>query len=85
MAQGTLKADAIEFGDLAVTKLKSKVRLYPKQVFADDLDLKCYGGNATGNLSLNFGGANLAYSIDAQLKGVNVAGISECLPAGQRA
>jgi uncharacterized protein involved in outer membrane biogenesis len=72
VAQGTLKADALQFGNLGVTKLKSKVRLYPKQVFVDDLDLQCYGGNVTGNLSLNFGGANLAYSVDARLKGVNV-------------
>ncbi len=80
MAQGTIKADALQFGDLAVTKLKSKVRLYPKQVFVDDLDLKCYGGSVTGNLSLNFGGANLAYSVDAQLKGVNVAEFLNAFP-----
>ena len=80
VAQGTLKADALQFGDLGVTKLKSKVRLYPKQVFIDDLDLKCYGGSATGNLSLNFGGANLAYSVDARLKGVNVAEFLNAFP-----
>ena len=79
-AQGTLKADALQFGDLGVTKLKSKVRLYPKQVFIDDLDLKCYGGSAAGNLSLNFGGANLAYSVDARLKGVNVAEFLNAFP-----
>jgi uncharacterized protein involved in outer membrane biogenesis len=80
VAQGTLKADALQFGDLSVTKLKSKIRLYPKQVFIDDLDLKCYGGGLTGNLSLNFGGANLAYSVDAQLKGVNVEEFLNAFP-----
>jgi len=60
--------------------LKSKVRLYPKQVFVDDLDLKGYGGTVKGNLSLNFGGANLAYTVDAQLKGVNVAEFLDTLP-----
>ncbi len=80
VAQGTLKADALQFGDLSVTKLKSKIRLYPKQVFIDDLDLKCYGGGLTGNLSLNFGGANLAYSVDAQLKGVNVGEFLNAFP-----
>ena len=80
VAQGTLRADALQFADIDVTKLKSKVRLYPKQVFVDDLDLKCYGGSATGNLSLNFGGANLAYSVDAQLKGVNVAEFLNAFP-----
>ncbi|MGD0225250.1 MAG: AsmA family protein [Terriglobia bacterium] len=80
VAHGTLKADALQFGDLAVTKLKSQVRIYPKRVFADNLDLKCYGGSITGNLSLNFGGANLAYTVDAKMKGVNVAGLLEAFP-----
>jgi uncharacterized protein involved in outer membrane biogenesis len=79
-AQGTIMADALHFGDLEVTKLKSKVRLYPKQVFVDDLNLKLYGGSTTGNLSLNFGGKNLEYSVDAQLKGVNVAEFLTAFP-----
>jgi uncharacterized protein involved in outer membrane biogenesis len=80
VAQGTIKIDASQFGPLAVTKLKSKFRLFPKQAFFDDLDLKCYGGSATGNLSLNFGGANLAYRADAQIKGVNVAEFLAAFP-----
>jgi uncharacterized protein involved in outer membrane biogenesis len=80
VAQGTLKADAVQFGPLGVTKLKSKMRLYPKQVFFDDLDLKCYNGSAAGNLSLNFGGANLAYRVDAQLKGVNIGEFLDAFP-----
>lgn len=80
VAQGTLKADTLQFSDLVVTKVKSQVRLYPKQVFVDDLDFKCYGGSATGNLSLNFVGPNLAYSVDARLKGVNVAEFLDAFP-----
>ncbi len=80
VAQGTLQADALQFGGLAVTKLKSKMRLYPKQVFFDNLDLNCYGGKATGNLSLNFGGENLSYITDAQMKGVNVAQFLNAFP-----
>jgi AsmA protein len=80
VAQGTLEADSLQFADVDVTKLKSKVRLYPKQVFVDDLDLKCYGGGVKGNLSLNFGGANLAYTVDARLKGINVAEFLNAFP-----
>jgi len=80
IAQGTLKADRLQFGDIDVTKLKSKVHLYPKQVYFDDLDLKCYGGSATGNLSLDFTGANLGYSTDARVKGVNVAEFLNAFP-----
>jgi len=63
-----------------VTKLKSQIRLYPKQVFVDNLDLKCYGGSVTGNLSLDFGGTNLAYTVDARMKGVDVAGLLNAFP-----
>jgi uncharacterized protein involved in outer membrane biogenesis len=80
VAQGTLKADRLQFGDIDVTKLKSKIRLYPKQVYFDDLDLKCYGGTAKGNLSLDFTGANLSYSTDARVKGVNVAEFLNTFP-----
>jgi AsmA protein len=80
VARGTVKADALRFGNVAATKLKSNVRLYPKQVFVDDLDMKIYGGDVTGNLSLNFGGVHLAYSVDAQLKGINVAGFLTAFP-----
>jgi len=80
VAQGTLKADQLQFGDIDVTKLKSSIRLYPKQVYFDDLDLKCYGGTATGNLSLDFTGANLGYSADARMKGVNVAEFLNTFP-----
>ena len=80
VAQGTIKVDASQFGPIAVTKFNSKFRLFPKQAFFDDLDLKCYGGNATGNLSLNFGGANLAYGADARIKGVNVAEFLAAFP-----
>lgn len=80
VAEGTFKADALQFGDVDVTKVSSKLRLYPKQVFADDLDLSCYGGTVNGNLSLNFGGANLDYGIDAKLKGINVEELLAVFP-----
>ena len=80
VAEGTLKVDALRSGLIAVTKLKSKMRLYPKQVFFDDLDMKCYSGDVTGNLSLNFGGANLRYAVDARLKGVIVAQFLDAFP-----
>jgi uncharacterized protein involved in outer membrane biogenesis len=79
-AQGTVQADSLHFGEVDVTKLKSQIRLYPKQVFVDNLDLKCYGGSVTGNLSLDFGGTNLAYTVDARMKGVDVAGLLNAFP-----
>jgi hypothetical protein len=42
--------------------------------------MNCYGGKATGYLSLNFAGENLPYSTDARLKGANVAEFLNAFP-----
>ncbi len=80
VAEGTIKADALVFGPINVTEMKSKIRVYPKQVDFDSLDLKCYSGGATGNLSLEFGGPNLAYSVDAKTEGVKIAEFLDSFP-----
>lgn len=80
VAHGDIRSDSMQFGTLVVTKLDSKFRLFPKQVFLDDLKLKCYGGSVTGNFSLDFGAANLAYTVDAKMKGVDVAGLLNAFP-----
>ncbi len=80
VAEGTIKADAVAFGPLNITKLKSKIRLYPQRVFFDDLNLNCYDGSAAGNLSLNIGAAKLAYTVDAELKGVKIAQLLDSFP-----
>ncbi|HMD99373.1 MAG TPA: AsmA family protein [Terriglobia bacterium] len=83
VAQGTLRADLLRFGTLSATTVKSKVRLFPKQVFFDDLNFNCYDGHATGNLGFNFAGQNPGYTTQAQLKGVNVAKLLEAFPDGR--
>jgi len=80
VAQGTFMADSLRFGTLLVSAVKSKVSLFPKQVFLDGLDFKCYGGSATGNLAFNFSGKNPSYTTQTQLKGVNVAKLLEAFP-----
>ncbi len=83
VAQGTLTADQLQLGTMAITSVQSKLRLYPKQVFFDNLNFKCYDGRATGNLAFNFAGQNPHYSTQAQLKGVNVAKMLEAFPSGR--
>ena len=80
MAEGTIKADALLFGPISVTRMRSTLRLFPKQVFFDNLELKCFGGRAEGNLSLNLGGANLAYAVDAKVKDVRMAEFLDSFP-----
>jgi uncharacterized protein involved in outer membrane biogenesis len=80
VAEGTLKMDSLHVMDLVVTNVKSKLRLFPKQVFIDDLDFKCYDGHATANLSFSLAGQNPHYNTDAKLGGVNVAKLLDAFP-----
>jgi len=79
-AQGTLAADAVRFQQLVATSVKSKLRLFPKQLYADDLNFTFCGGRSTGNLSLNLAGANLRYATSARLTGVDMAKLLEGFP-----
>ena len=80
VAEGTLKMDSLHVMNLVVTNVKSKLRLFPKQVFIDDLDFKCYDGHATANLSFSLAGQNPHYNTDAKLSGVNVAKLLDAFP-----
>ena len=79
-AQGTLRADSLRFGTIQATSVRTKLRLFPKQVFLDDLNFNFYGGRASGTLSFSFSGQNLRYSTDARLSGVDVAKLLEAFP-----
>ena len=79
-AEGTLRADVLRFQKIEATSLKSKLRLFTKQVFLDDLNIDFCGGRAVGNLSLDFGGPNLRYATRARLSGVDMAKLLEAFP-----
>ncbi|MFB3923756.1 MAG: AsmA family protein [Terriglobia bacterium] len=79
-AQGTLKADSLRFSTLQATSVRSKLRLFPKQVFFDDLNFNLYDGHAAGSLSFNFAGQNPRYSTNTKISGVNVAKLLEAFP-----
>jgi len=80
VAEGTLKVDSVNVLNLVVTNVKSKLRLFPKQVFFDDLDFKCCDGHAVENLSFSLAGQNPHFNTDAKLDGVNVAKLLDAFP-----
>jgi AsmA family/AsmA-like C-terminal region len=80
VAHGTLDADALSFGDLQATNVKSHVRLYPKQFYLDNVAMKVYQGTAQGALAFNFAGTSPRYNINAKCQGVNVAQFLEAFP-----
>lgn len=79
-AQGNLAAKSLRFGNLQVTSVKSKLRLFPKQVYFDNLTFDLYDGHALGDLAFNFAGRNPRYSAAAKLSGVNMAKLLEAFP-----
>jgi AsmA family/AsmA-like C-terminal region len=79
-AQGTLSAKTLDFSNLQVTSVKSKLRLYPKQIFFDDLNFNLYDGHAAGALDFNFAGRSPRYNTHAKLSGVNMAKLLEAFP-----
>jgi uncharacterized protein involved in outer membrane biogenesis len=79
-AQGTLAAKSLMFSNLQVTSVKSKLRLYPKQVYFDDLNFDVYDGHAAGALNFNFAGKNPRYNTQAKLKGVNMEKLTNAFP-----
>lgn len=79
-AEGNLAAESLRFGALQVTSVKSKLRLFAKQVHFDGLIFDLYGGHSTGELSFNFAGQNPRYSASARLSGVDMARLLEAFP-----
>ena len=79
-AQGSLKADSLQFDTLQCTAFKSKIRIYAKKILLDEIRMKLDGGQATGTLALDFAGPNLHYATDVQIRGVDVARLLESFP-----
>jgi len=79
-AEGTLELDTLHVLNIAVTELKSKLRLFPKQVLLDGWELTCYGGRGSGNVSFVFNGPNPSYNTQARLSGVNMANLLDAFP-----
>jgi uncharacterized protein involved in outer membrane biogenesis len=79
-AEGSLSAKSLMFSNLKVTSVESKLRLFPKQVFFDDLNFDLYDGHAAGALDFNFAGRNPRYNTRAKLSGVNMEKLLAAFP-----
>jgi hypothetical protein len=79
-AEGTFETDTLHVLNIVVTKVKSKLRLLPKQVLLEGVELKCYDGTGSGNVSFGFTDPIPRYSTQAKLSGVNMARLLEAFP-----
>lgn len=80
VAAGSLKAESLSFGALQATGVKTRLRLFPKQVYFDDLSFDLYGGRAKGALAVDLAPTNPRYSTHAQLSDVDVARLLAAFP-----
>lgn len=80
VAQGTLEADLLRFGNLQANAVKTRVRLFPKQAFFDGLGFELYGGRGSGDLSFDFAGRSPHYAANARLAGVDMARLLAAYP-----
>jgi len=71
--EGTFNAQALRFGEVRASSIKSRLRLGYRHVLFDDLRLDFYGGSALGSLSFNFAAPATRYSAEGQFHGVDVA------------
>jgi len=78
---GDLEADALRFGPIETSKVKSKVRILSGQAFFNDLRFDAYDGHATGNLAFNFG-AHLLFHANTRMSGLDVAKLLAAIPEG---
>ena len=83
VAEGPFEIDALRVMNITVTHVKSRLRLFPKQVLLDPLAFKCYDGGAGGDLSFAFEGPHPRYTTHAKLSSVNVAKLLDAFPEVQ--
>jgi len=82
-AQGTLNADELRFQTYHVSAVKTKVRLYGKEVFLDGLGMDLYGGKAKGDIQFNFAELNPHYRVKAQLNAVDMGKLLADVPGAK--
>jgi uncharacterized protein involved in outer membrane biogenesis len=79
-AEGRFELDTLHVLNIGVTKVESKLRLLPKHVLLEGVELKCYDGTGSGNVSFAFTGPIPRYSTQAKLSGVDMAKLLEAFP-----
>jgi len=82
-AAGTLEAESLRFQTFRATSVKTKLRLYAKEIDFDSLGFDLYGGSGSGDVQFNFGGVNPRYNVKAKLRGVDMAKLLQEFPSGK--
>jgi len=81
VGEGTFNAQALRFGKVRATSIKSSLRLGYRHVLFEDLHLDFYEGSALGSLTFNFAAPATRYSAEGQFHGVDLARLLAEFPA----
>jgi hypothetical protein len=73
--EGMFHAEALRFGNVRATSIKSKLLLGYRHALFNDLRFDLYGGTASGKLTFNFAAPVTGYSAEVQFHGIDLAAL----------
>jgi uncharacterized protein involved in outer membrane biogenesis len=69
---GNWSAGRLRFGAVEITNVKSRFKLESREVFLTDIRADAFGGNATGDFSVNLAKRTASFNADAKVSGINM-------------
>lgn len=80
VAHGSFQADSLRFGNFKTTGVDSRIQVFPKQAYLDDLTLNLAGGTVKGKAASDFSGQNLLYNAQTSFRKIDVAQLLNAIP-----
>jgi uncharacterized protein involved in outer membrane biogenesis len=80
VAHGSFHADSLRFGNIRTTGLDSRIQVFPKQAYLDNLTLNLAGGTVRGKTASDFSRQNLRYSAQTSFQKIDVAQLLNAIP-----
>lgn len=80
VAHGSFHADSLRFGNIETTGLDSRIQVFPRQAYLDNLKLTLARGTVTGKAASDFSRQNLLYSARTSFQKIDVAQLLNSIP-----
>jgi len=83
VAHGSFHADSVRFGNIQATGVNSKIQVFPKQAYLNNLKLKLAGGTVAGKAASDFSQANPLFSAVTSFQKIDVAQLLNMIPSAR--
>jgi uncharacterized protein involved in outer membrane biogenesis len=84
LARGEVKIDRLILSPLEVTRMRSRLSIYPSTIQVDSYALSAYGGTVQGAATLDYSAASLPAAVTAKVSGVNLGRLVSTFPPQAR-